>query len=287
MYDVEHTGMYEGPRYFIPGGIDLRVYIPLTEERRTAAREALGISPDAPVAMCVARFAIVKAHGVLPDAWRLVRAKSRAVLVLVGGGTLLEEQGVGGGSAYAGKRFFPGQRQGCAGNFSTRPTSVCCAASAAKVSRARCSNTWRRRCPVAATRVGAVPDLIEDGVHGRLVPPEDAEALAAALKEVLNAHPSNHVGRAAYEKAERDYGYATWAEGHEKLYGKLMTEQHVKHGNLVRPNHTTRRYPPRKATTVNFDKSSLETDEQTVTASRRCRPFVNSAGSTFHGRARK
>ncbi|HTK60145.1 MAG TPA: glycosyltransferase [Candidatus Baltobacteraceae bacterium] len=39
--------------------------------------------------------------------------------------------------------------------------------------------------PIVATRVGALPELIEDGVTGRLVPPHDAEAMASALRDVL------------------------------------------------------------------------------------------------------
>jgi glycosyltransferase involved in cell wall biosynthesis len=35
--------------------------------------------------------------------------------------------------------------------------------------------------PVVASRIGAVPELIEDGVNGRLVPPDDPSALAVAL----------------------------------------------------------------------------------------------------------
>ena len=35
--------------------------------------------------------------------------------------------------------------------------------------------------PVIASRVGGLCELVEDGVSGRLVPPDDAEALAAAL----------------------------------------------------------------------------------------------------------
>ena len=39
--------------------------------------------------------------------------------------------------------------------------------------------------PVVATRVGGIPDVVEDGVTGRLAPPGDPVALAAAVNEVL------------------------------------------------------------------------------------------------------
>jgi glycosyltransferase involved in cell wall biosynthesis len=39
--------------------------------------------------------------------------------------------------------------------------------------------------PIVATHVGAVPELIHDGVHGLLVPPGDAQALAEALERLL------------------------------------------------------------------------------------------------------
>ena len=40
--------------------------------------------------------------------------------------------------------------------------------------------------PVVASRVSGIPEVVEDGVTGWLVPPEDPRALAAALMEVLN-----------------------------------------------------------------------------------------------------
>ncbi len=39
---------------------------------------------------------------------------------------------------------------------------------------------------VVGSRVGGIPDIVEDGVSGVLVPPEDAPALADALVRVLS-----------------------------------------------------------------------------------------------------
>lgn len=39
--------------------------------------------------------------------------------------------------------------------------------------------------PIVATRVGALPDMVTDGVNGFLVPPRDASAVADALSSVL------------------------------------------------------------------------------------------------------
>jgi glycosyltransferase involved in cell wall biosynthesis len=40
--------------------------------------------------------------------------------------------------------------------------------------------------PVVASRIGGIPDIVEDGVSGLLVPPADADALAAALRRLLS-----------------------------------------------------------------------------------------------------
>jgi len=55
--------------------------------------------------------------------------------------------------------------------------------------------------PVVATRVGGVPELVEGGVSGLLVPPEDPRALAAAI-DTLVRDPSlrSRLGHAGIER---------------------------------------------------------------------------------------
>ncbi|WP_437990467.1 glycosyltransferase [Sorangium sp. So ce145] len=60
--------------------------------------------------------------------------------------------------------------------------------------------------PVVATAVGGMSEQVDDGVTGRLVPPGDAEALAAALVE-LGADPARRarMGAAGWERARERF----------------------------------------------------------------------------------
>lgn len=57
---------------------------------------------------------------------------------------------------------------------------------------------------IVATRVGGVPEMIEDGVSGLLVPPDDVDALAAALERVaLAPQLQDSLGQSARERTLR------------------------------------------------------------------------------------
>lgn len=57
--------------------------------------------------------------------------------------------------------------------------------------------------PVVVTPVGGIPDLVEEGVHGYLVPPDDPDALSEALGRILDdpAH-GRTLGRAGRREVE-------------------------------------------------------------------------------------
>ncbi|WP_448205168.1 glycosyltransferase [Azospirillum sp. sgz302134] len=61
--------------------------------------------------------------------------------------------------------------------------------------------------PCLSTRTAAVPELIEDGATGRLVEPEDPQALADALERLIRDPATRAaLGRAGAARVRRDFG---------------------------------------------------------------------------------
>lgn len=61
-------------------------------------------------------------------------------------------------------------------------------------------------CAVAATRVGAVPEIIEDGTDGILIEPKDSVSLTEGLRELLSDEWNlERIGRGAALRASQDY----------------------------------------------------------------------------------
>lgn len=76
--------------------------------------------------------------------------------------------------------------------------------------------------PIVATRVGGTPDLIEDGVHGRLVAPGDPAALTAAISELLlDRSLARRLGEAAGARQQKEYGLDAMVRRLESLYVEL------------------------------------------------------------------
>ena len=86
--------------------------------------------------------------------------------------------------------------------------------------------SWCR--PVLATRVGGLPDLVEDARTGFLVPPDDAAALADALTSLAN-QPARalELGRAGRQRLETHFSLDRTVESHIDLYTSLASTKNV------------------------------------------------------------
>ena len=83
--------------------------------------------------------------------------------------------------------------------------------------------------PVVATAVGGVPDVVVDGVTGRLVPPGDAAALAAALGELIASEDERErMGEAGRTRQREQFDFALTVERVEQLYERLFSRATAK-----------------------------------------------------------
>lgn len=77
--------------------------------------------------------------------------------------------------------------------------------------------------PIVATAVNGLPECIQDGVTGRLVPKADPPALAEAIGEILSdSQGAATLGQAARRRVEREYSIERWVGRLEHLYESLL-----------------------------------------------------------------
>jgi glycosyltransferase involved in cell wall biosynthesis len=73
--------------------------------------------------------------------------------------------------------------------------------------------------PVVATAVGGIPEVLDHGETGYLVPPSDPPALADAIVKLLQDHALRRkMGRRALEKAETELSWSTAARKTLQVY---------------------------------------------------------------------
>ncbi len=173
-----------------------------------------------PVVGIVARFADVKDHATLLDAFAIVhRARPDAVLALIGDGPLrpvlaAQVAALGLGQAVQ----FTGAASDMPPVYRDLDIFVLCSvAEGTSISILEAMASGRA---IVATAVGGTPMLLDHGRAGMLVPPGNPAALADALLELL-ADPGQRtaLGRAARERAEAVFSQRTMVDRYLELYG--------------------------------------------------------------------
>jgi glycosyltransferase involved in cell wall biosynthesis len=76
-------------------------------------------------------------------------------------------------------------------------------------------------CPVIATRVGGIPELIKDYENGLLVDRGDSAGLALALRRLLESQElADRLARAGREMVKREFGCDVMVRRLTKLYSR-------------------------------------------------------------------
>ncbi len=253
----EHTWSYEGGRLrrfldreLIARGADVLVAVSREDRRRMTAveriqprstmfipngvpamaarsghdvRSELGIPPQAPVIGAVGALRAQKAHQVLLRATveLAVRHPDIQVLLVGDGPERSALERLAGELGVRDSVRFLGLRGDVPDVLAVLDLAVCC--SDYEGSPLAVMEYMDAALAVVATAVGGVPDLIEHGVHGLLVPSGEPHALALAIAELL-ADPARRaqMGARARQRRRTEFDIDTLIRRLEDLYLELL-----------------------------------------------------------------
>ena len=165
----------------LPNFLEERAFRTVAAQARVARRSAWGVPPEAFVIGTVARLAPIKNHAMLLRA--LPHVAQDVHLVLIGDGPLrpgLED--LARALGVAGRVHFVGQLVEATNLHQFFDVSVLCSRS--EGSPNSIIEPLAVGCPVIATPVGGIPEVIADHRTGLLVPLDEPEALAAAVTKL-------------------------------------------------------------------------------------------------------
>lgn len=184
-------------------------------------RDELGLNPTAPIVLIVARLRPEKAVEVLIEAFAAIRvAVSDAQLVIAGDGpekNVLRDFAIrlGLGNAV----HFLGYREDVP--HLVDASTVCTLVSDREGLPLWVLETMQGARPLVATRVGGIPEAIDDNVSGLLVPPRDPSALAVAVVSLLqDPERRKSMSAAAQARAIRDFSLDSVLDRLEALYDR-------------------------------------------------------------------
>ncbi|MFY9823221.1 MAG: glycosyltransferase, partial [Thermoanaerobaculia bacterium] len=172
----------------IPSGVDLEAFRPRSGP--AAVRGELGIAPDAFIAGYSGRLAEEKDPETFLEIARRCRRDPRLVFLMTGAGPLadqvrrrIEKLALGSSLRFLGQVETVSDTMSAydvlvlPSRFDGRPVAVL--------------ESLALGVPVVASRVGALPDLVQDGVTGFLCEPGDAGTFAERIRW-LATHPEEH-----------------------------------------------------------------------------------------------
>jgi glycosyltransferase involved in cell wall biosynthesis len=207
--------------FFRVNGVDPNTFHPVDQVKRTQLRQQLGLPVDAQIVTVVCRQVETKGLPNLLDAWKQV--PQNAHLVMVGTGEIHEQLKAKAQAELPGRVTLPGKVESVlpylqASDVWTLPSLT----EALPVSMLEAMSTG---LPIVATTVGGIPDVIEEGVSGYLVPPGQVQPLADALNKILSDPTKRKaMGEAARQTVLNRYAIDTVAATYVDLYRQIISK---------------------------------------------------------------
>jgi len=209
----------------VPLGLDLAPFERATEKAGILRRE-LGLKPETYVIAIVGRITKIKNHSLFLRATaRVVSQHPDTVALVVGDGELRQSTEQHVASLGLGRHVrFLGWRRDLPAIYAD--SNVLVVSSHNEGTPVAAIEAMASGCPVVATSVGGVPDLITDGETGLLVRPNQAEELAGALLSVRE-HPSEAAERAlrAQDRVIDRHGVDALVNRVDSLYKRLLAKR--------------------------------------------------------------
>jgi len=214
---INDEGRTGSPVSLIHNGVDLDRYA--EQDACCTLHEEYGMAPSAPIVGVVGRLEPEKGHPTLLDAWPRVLAEvPEAYLLVVGEGSRLEAlQEQARALGISSKVVFTGRRDDVPAV--TAALDVAVLPSYREAQGLTILEAMALSRPVVASNVGGIPEMVEDGVTGLLVPPHQPEPLAEAIVRLLRDHPlADTLARAGHDLVHRRFCVEAMVHAIEDLY---------------------------------------------------------------------
>jgi glycosyltransferase involved in cell wall biosynthesis len=226
---IREEGRFGAPVSLIYNGVDLQRYN--HQQPCCTLHDDYRIPETSPIVGVVARLEAEKGHRTLVDAWPLVlAAHPEAWLLIVGEGSernALEAQAASLG--ISGRVVFTGRREDVPAV--TAALDVAVLPSYREAQGLSVLEAMALSRPVVASNVGGIPEMIDDGVSGLLVPPGDCEALAAAIIRLLSDHPlADMIAKRGHDLVHNRFCIELMTNSIEALYDEAAVRLRASEG---------------------------------------------------------
>lgn len=182
-------------------GVDVERFRPRPAEERCRLRARLGLPDGASAALYVGRLDRDKNVELLLRA--LARSAAPDLLLVAGKGLWLDRlEALARDLGLAGRTRFLGYVPDAALPDLYAASDLFVMPGAVELLSIATLEAMASGLPVAAARAGALPELVVEGVHGRLFGPEDAQEAAGALESLSRAGVREAMAPAVRERAE-------------------------------------------------------------------------------------